>query len=265
MQKKEKSVGFDISKVNEVVVKARNVKNLVSEAQNFVAEAKIQAEGFRNDVKSMKKQVNSLVSGISNGNAMEVLTSTAMQNKRWFGHSSAEYKQIQADIYDLGQILTANFYVFFESYKNNNLASVPMVNNSKTYCYLATETNIPLINANFDTIQAGAVQINHFTGIVLQELQINMLETGEGIISNSLLTWLSLMINEDGSVNPPASYAGRVTVGVFSKDFGLDVKPIQRSFLVAPSASMIDSLNSMGVSEVLQIPMTLTVLRGFME
>lgn len=258
-------MGFDIGKINEVVVKAKNIKSMVGEAQNLVADAKAKAEGFISDAKNLKKQANSLVSGISNGNVLDVLTSTALQNKRWFGHTSAEYKQIQADIYALGQILTANFFVIFESYKNDNLESIPLVAESKTYCYLATESNIPLLNANFDVIQAGAVQINHFTGINLQELQLNMLETGDGMIANSLLAWLSKMINDDGSINPPASYAGRVTVGVFSKDFGLDVKPIQRSFIVAPSASMIDSLNSMGVSEVLQIPITLTVLREFMD
>lgn len=259
-------MGFDIGKINEVVVKAKNVRSMVGEAQSFVANAKAQAEGFMTDAKNLKKQANSLVTGISNGNVKEldVITLSAKENKRWFGHSSSEYRQIQADIYELGQILTANFFVIFESYKSDNLASVPLFTD-KQYCYLATESNIPLISANFDVIQAGALQINHFTGITLQELQINMLETGDGVIANSLLAWLSKMVNDDGSINPPASYAGRVTVGVFSKDFGLDVKPIQRSFLVAPSASMIDSLNAMGVSEVLQIPMTLTVLREFME
>lgn len=257
-------MGFNIGKINEVVVKAKNISNAVNQSQKLIADAKTKAEGLMSNVKKLKNQANSLVSGVSNGNVLDVITTTAQINKRWFGHTASEFKQIQSDIYQLGQILTANYYVTFESYRNDNLSSIPIVGD-KLYCYLATETNIPLVSANFDVIQAGALQINHFTGITLQELQINMLETAEGSICNSLLAWLSKMVNDDGSINAPATYAGRVTVGLFSKDFGLDVKPIERSFLVAPSASMISALNSTGVSEVLQIPMTLTVLREFME
>lgn len=257
-------MGFNIGKINEIVVKGNELKNQVSQAQNFIVDVRKQADGLLSKAQNLKQQVNSLVDNAKNGNALAPLQSTALQQKRWFGHTAAEFKQIQNNIYELGQILTANYYVIFESYKNGNLASIPLFNDS-IYMYLATETNIPLINANFEMVQAGTVQINNFTGINLPELQINMLETGEGVVANSLLAWLSKMINEDGSVNPPASYVGRVTVGLFSKDFGLESKPIERTYLVAPSASMIDSLNSNGVSEVLQIPMTLVVMREFMD
>ncbi|WP_151812472.1 hypothetical protein [Acinetobacter bereziniae] len=188
-------------------------------------------------------------------------------HKRWFGYTAEEYKQIQEEIYSLGQLLTANFFIKFESYKDGSLDDL-LLFSDKMLSFLATETNIPLFQANFEQIQAGAFQINRLSGLSLLDLQINMIETANGDISKSLIDWLGKMVNKDGTINPPASYAGIVTIGIFSKDYGLSPvgqNPIEQSYIVAPSASMIDSLNSVGVSEALQIPMTLTVLREFME
>jgi hypothetical protein len=56
-----------------------------------------------------------------------------------------------------------------------------------------------------------------------------------------------------------------LTVGIFHRQYGLDVKPISRTFLVAPSQAMIESLNANGVSEALIIPTSYVVLRDFME
>jgi hypothetical protein len=72
---------------------------------------------------------------------------------------------------------------------------------------LATETNIPLIQANFEQIQVGGRQIQQLTNVTEADIQLNMLETGQGDIGNGLLDWVQLMVNDDGTVNPPASYA----------------------------------------------------------
>lgn len=212
-----------------------------------------------NLIQSSIKRVESAVEA-----KMGTITSTATIPKYWFGHTAEEYKQIQQEIYDLGQILTANFFVIFEPYEDNALSSNPIFNN-QTIPYLATETNIPLVQANFEPIQVGGKQLQHLTGISEADLQLNMLETANGDISNGIVDWAKLMVNDDGTVNPPASYAGRITVGVFHRQFGLDVKPVSRTFLVAPSMSMLESLNANGVSEVLFVPMSLVVLRDFME
>lgn len=195
---------------------------------------------------------------------MGTITSTATTAKYWFGHTAEEYKQIQKDLYDLGQILTANYFVHFEAYENNGLTSNPIFNNPNIP-YLATETNIPLIQANFEQIQVGGRQIQQLTNVTEADIQLNMLETGQGDIGNGLLDWVQLMVNDDGTVNPPASYACRLTVGIFHRQYGLDVKPISRTFLVAPSQAMIESLNANGVSEALIIPTSYVVLRDFME
>lgn len=195
---------------------------------------------------------------------MKTISTQASQNKRWFGHTAEEFKQLQQDLYGLGSVLAANYYVKFESYKNDNLSGLPILADDLTG-YLATETNLPLMQANFEQVQVVTMQVNHLTGISEPELQLTFLETADGRISNSMLDWRDLMINPDGTINPPASYAGRITIGLFSKDFGLDMRPVERQFLIAPSLASIDSLAGMAVSEGLMIPVSLTVLRNFME
>ncbi len=224
----------------------------------------------RNAANKAKAEVTSMVSNLkkrAKGEVtavMDTITVTAKQNKRWFGHSADEFKQLHADLYNLGQILTANYFVTFEVY-NDNAASVLPIFDDGLSGYLATETNIPLIQAEFEQVKIGPFQANHLTGISEPDLQLNFLETADGRFANSALIWRDLMVNRDGTVNPPASYAVLITVGMFSKDFGLDDRPIQRSLLVAPNLSSIDGSNANGVSEVSQTPFSFTVLRNFME
>lgn len=189
---------------------------------------------------------------------------TQRRNKRYFGHSAEEFRQLYESLYGLGQILSSNYFVKFEAYRGNKTRLLPLLQDTLTP-YLCTETNLPVIQAEFEMIKVGTMQINSLTGISEPDLQLTMLETADGRIINSLLKLRDLMVNPDGTVNPPASYAMRVTVGLFSKDFGLDVKPVERQWLVAPSLASLDSLNANGVSELAQVPITLSVLRNFME
>lgn len=195
---------------------------------------------------------------------METIHTQAMSNKRWFGHGVAEFKQLYSDLYDLGQILSANFYVEFEPYNNNDTAHLPLFADGLSG-FLVSESNLPILQAEFEPVKIATMQHNQITGITEPELQLNFIETKDGRIMNSIIDWRDLMINPDGTVNPSASFAMWVTIGVFSKDHGLDYKPFSRRFLVAPSMSSVDSLTGQGVSEVLQVPLTLQPIRNFME
>lgn len=211
-----------------------------------------------------KKKASNVLNAVNNFADLEVNKSMAQINKRYFGHTAEEFKQLYEDLYGLGQILSANYFVKFEAYRNNSTQNLPFMQDGLTP-YLVTETNLPILQAEFETIKVATMQINHLTGISEPDLQMTILETADGRIINSLLDWRDLMVNDDGTVNPPASYAMRVTVGLFSKDFGLDYKPVERQYLVGPSLASLDALNANGVSELAQIPLTLSVLRNFME
>lgn len=188
----------------------------------------------------------------------------AVQYKRYFGFGVEEFKPLYSELYELGQILNCNYFVKFEAYNNNATKNLAIVQEKSTR-YLVTETNLPLLQAEFEQVKVGPFQMSHLTGMTEPDLQLNFLETADGRICNSMLDWRELMVNEDGTLNPPASYAMRLTVGLFSKDYGLDVKPVERTWLVAPSLASLDGLNANGVSEVAFIPVTLVVLRNFME
>ena len=210
------------------------------------------------------RKAKTAVNEIRDAERLETIKITAGKNKRYFGPSAEEFKQLAEDLYSLGQILSANYFVKFEAYRNNGTRLLPILHDSLTP-YLCTETNLPVIQAEFETVKVGTMQINSLAGMSEPDLQLTMLETADGRIINSLLDWRDLMVNPDGTVNPPASYAMYVTIGLFSKDFGLDEKPVQRRWIVAPSMASLDSLNANGVSELAQVPITLSVLRNFME
>lgn len=219
-----------------------------------------------NEISTVGKKIKNQVE-IIKGKAtteMEALKSEARANKRYFGHRADDFKQLYQNLFELGQILNANYFVLFEAYNENGTQNLPILQDSLTG-YLATETNLPLIQAEFEAVKIGPFQLNQLTGIAEPDLQLTLLETADGRICNSVLDWRDLMVNEDGTVNPPASYAMRVTVGLFSKDYGLDIKPVQRTFIVAPSQSSIDGLVATGISELTSVPLTFSVLRNFME
>lgn len=195
---------------------------------------------------------------------MDTIVTQAQIDKRYFGHTAEDFKQLHQDLYSLDQILSANYFVKFEAYNENSTQNLPIFQDDLTG-YLATETNLPLIQAEFEQVKIGTFQASHLTGVTEPDLQLNFIETGEGRFANSLLDWRELMVNEDGTVNPPASYAVRITIGLFSKKVGLDMKPVERTWIVAPSLSSIDSLNANGVSELTYVPISFTVLRNFME
>ncbi|OTG87873.1 hypothetical protein [Acinetobacter sp. ANC 3813] len=222
-------MAFNVGKFNEISVKS--TKNAIS---GFVA-------------KQTDKKLNQ-----------------TFKQKRWFGHSGDEAQAILKQVYALGQLLAANYFIKFKPYRNNNLSSLPMMQDSLTG-YLCTEATIPLLNLNFEQAQVGMFQTSRLVGTNLPEIQLVFIETGDGRIVNSILLWLKMMVNEDGTLNPPAEYAMRLNAGVFSKDYGLDLKPIDCNFLICPSVSNLDALNAMSVSEVLLVPVTFQVLRTFME
>lgn len=211
---------------------------------------------------SIRDKANSISSFVAD--QAKATINQAVSNKRWFGHSPQDAQRIINQLYGQGQILTANYFMEFSPYKNSNVKSLPMLKDSLTG-YLCTEASIPVLNLTFEQVQLGMFQASRLTGSTVPEIQLTLLETADGRIINSMLQWLGMMVNKDGTVNPPATYAMRLKSGMFSKDFGLDVKPIQLGFLICPSVSNLDSLNAMAVSEVLTVPVTFQVLRTFME
>ncbi|MCO8088248.1 hypothetical protein [Acinetobacter indicus] len=223
---------------------------------NLVGEARSKLQGFMDSgrdklVDMAKAKMNSI-------------TSQAMQNKPWFGYSAAEFQQQFSEIYGLGQLLNANYYVEFEPYEGNATAHLPLFVDGLSG-FLVSQTNLPILQAEYDAVKVGTMQVNSLNGVSEPELQLNFIETADARIMNSILDWRDLMISPDGTQVEPSKYAMYITIGVFSRDFGLQYKPFSRRFLVGPTTSSKDDLAGTGVSEVAEIPVTFSILRNFME
>lgn len=238
-------MGFNLSNFNEIDM-VSTAKNRLT--QKVVSVATSGAEKLKNEV--AKK--------------LKTISLTAAQNKRWFGFTASEFQQKYQELYTQGQILNSNFFVEFEPYEENATANMPMLSDGLSG-FLVSETSLSLLQAEFEQVKVGVFQVNQLTGISEPEVQMTFIETADARFMNSVQYWRELMVNDDGTLNPPASYAVWVTVGVFSKDLGLDYKPFSRRLLVAPSVASLDALSGQGVSQALEVPFTLVVLRNFME
>lgn len=197
-------------------------------------------------------------------NKMATIASTAVGVNRWFGYTAAEYQQRHSELYDLGQIISANFFVDFEPYEGNNTRYLPMFAD-RLSGFLVSETSLSALNAEYESTKIGTFYSNHITGFNEPDVQMSLIETAEARFLNSIQQWRELMVNDDGTMNPPASYAVRMTTGIFSKDGGLQSKPYSKTLIVAPTIATLDALTGAAVSEVLSVPVTFTVLRNFME
>ncbi len=234
-------MAFDLKNFNEV--------NILGQAKDKLA-------------KTVNKQKDRL-SRIAQ-EKLETISTQAMRKQQWFGHSAEDFKQLYLEIYGLGQLLNANYFVEFEAYEDNATANLPLFADGLSG-YLVSQTNLNLLQAEFEQVKVGTMQSNHFVGISEPDLQLSLIETADARFMNTIMDWRDLMVNPDGTANEPANYAMIITIGMFSRDFGLQYKPFSRRFIVGPSQSSKDDLTGQGTSEVAEVPFTLTVLRNFME
>ncbi len=192
---------------------------------------------------------------------MNTIKTKAQSYRYWAGFNAAEAQQLYRELYDLGDIVTAHFFVLMKPHKDNATANLAFFNDSLTG-YLVTETNLSIIEAEYEQVKVGAFYYNTLSGFQEPDLQLTFVETKDTRILNSFLQWRELMVNDDGSLNPPASYAMEITVGLFSRELGLNYKPFEKTYLVAPTLNAIDNLVSNNY-ESLRVPAALKVLRPF--
>ncbi|MBJ9425134.1 hypothetical protein [Acinetobacter seifertii] len=192
---------------------------------------------------------------------MDTITTKAQSYQYWAGFNAAEAQQLYRELYDLGDIVTAHYFVLMKPHNENETKNLAFFTDNLTG-YLVTETNLSVIEAEYEQVKAGAFYYNSLSGFQEPDLQLTFVETKDTRILNSFLQWRELMVNDDGSLNPPASYAMEITVGLFSREFGMSYKPFEKTYLVAPTLSAIDNLVSNNY-ESLRVPAALKVLRPY--
>ena len=199
---------------------------------------------------------------------LNTISVKASEKRLWAGHTASEAAQLYSELYALGSFVKANYYVIFEAYRDNDTDGLPLLSIDGLSGYLVTETNLPILEAEFDETKVAGFYINSLSAMRTPDLQMTLIETEDSRVYDSLIEWAGLMINQNGTLNPPASYAMKITVGLFSKTYGLPkyskspeyTQKIERTFLVAPSQASIDGLSSRSFEGV-EIPITFKVLR----
>lgn len=223
----------------------------------------------KNMVGAAKQKLNSAFAAVSDKAAGVFKLPTIGVNvgggtmKPWFGFSNEDWVAKYTELYALGQILSCNYFVTFEPYNNNATADLPLFHDGLSG-FLVTETNLPLVDSVFEEVKVGIFMDSFLSGVNSPDIQMVFHETADARIMNSMMDWENMKFNGDGTINPPSSYAMRITIGVFSKTHGLDYKPFQRTFLAAPMQSEAN-FESTSSSETAKIPVTFKVLRPFME
>ncbi|WP_111857833.1 hypothetical protein [Acinetobacter sp. CFCC 10889] len=187
-------------------------------------------------------------------------TTEQVQMQQWAGFSNAEAMLRYKELYSLGHYLKAHYWVKFAPC-NDNLIGLPLFTDDLAG-FLVTETSLPLIDAEFEENKVGAYYSNVFTGIREPDIQMTILETNDNRIINSLMVIRQAMVNDDGTINPPADYAMEITIGLFSKKFGFQSTAAERNFIVAPTQASLDGLTSKSF-EILDVPISFKVLKPY--
>ena len=230
---------------------AFNVSKFLSGAKNVVDKV----SDVRNAATTIYDKVNNLKTIVTTAQGSEAV---------WAGRTAAGFAALQRQIQsDLGHLLSCHYFIELAPYGANATGTLPIVSNPNLVL-LATEANLPAIQAEYDTAQVGAFTINQLKGISDQELQINFVETKNADIMSSLRSWSELMVNDDGTMREPSRYAARLKIGVFDRKSGLATKPYDAEFLVAPLMGSIESLSGESTSEVVKVSVSFQVLRRFM-
>lgn len=192
---------------------------------------------------------------------LETIATQAMESKYWAGHNAADIQQLYRDLYNLGDLVKAHYFVEFKPHNNNDTRLFPLFEDNLSG-FLVTETNLPIFQADYEQNKVGPLFFNTLNGIQIPDLQMSMIETKDARIMLSMQQWRELMVNDDGSLNPPASYAMEITIGMFSRQFGLEYKPYQNTYLVGPLLGGIDDLAARSY-ESSTIPLSFTNLRPY--
>lgn len=196
-----------------------------------------------------------------NARKLQQINDAHPEKRHWAGFTQAEASLKYSELYALGHFLKSNYYVKFAPY-NDNLNSLPLFFDELS-TYLVTQTNIPIIDAEFEDNKVGAYYTAALSGMRVPDIQLIILETNDARILNSLMMIRDAIANPDGTFNPPASYALEITMGLFSKDYGYEMTSVEQNFLVAPTQASLDALNARGFSEILDIPITFKVLKPY--
>lgn len=160
----------------------------------------------------------------------------------WAGLSADKLSMVYRDLHPLGTLSSAHYMVELIPYNDKGpLSDVPLLHhlpNQQDHAFwtmvpwLATQTSLPILNANTDSIQAGHFQQNYVTGNESGELSISFLDTREAHILRSARMIKDIMFRKDGTQSLPADYMMWLTISLFDRADRRRL-PFKQTYLVA--------------------------------
>lgn len=168
-------------------------------------------------------------------------TDTAGTLPKLFGGMDAyDAKQQLQQLIDYGQMHKCHYVVAMTPYladgvfKNTAMSELlgNTLDDDKAIWCLVTQTNLPIMQTDTDSVKAGAFQVNRITGLQSTEIQMTFLESGEGLITKALQTARDAKFVGNGLQRPPAQTAIRLRIGMFTRSGGRTDIQIKEEYLV---------------------------------
>lgn len=179
----------------------------------------------------------------------------------WAGMLSKDALSRYKNLHKLG-IQHKNFYgIRFYPYKDNLTKNVPLIE-QESLTWLATDTNVPLIQLDTESKRVGHFTTNHVTGSQSPESTITFIETANNDITNSIKMLRNLVCRRDGTQALPAEYCFWLDVWTFNRKEGRDSAKSGTRSLVFISQANLET--AAAESDALLIPITFTQARPFM-
>jgi len=156
------------------------------------------------------------------------------------------------DSYDLTHHEAGNFNAFEKGEKGflagTKIESIPLMDNTKLP-WLCQSLDLSVLDAQTDSVQIGAFQLNHITGNSSGEISIPFIETRNASILNSAL---AITDGEDGGTQAlPNDYLMRMTIYIYDKhSISTRVFEVQHLVALQTGSIPLDATNRNGVGIV---------------
>lgn len=185
-------------------------------------------------------------------------TPIALSDKIYFGYSASDALSYFKTVYGYGTQNKAYYLIALQAYENNETQELPIIA-KKLAGIIAVDFDVPVSGLTFEQKKVGGMHINVFSDLQFSQITMNLVETKENDVLESLQMYRKMVANRNGTVNEPAKYAMILSFALYDSREGRDVLKYTDRFLVAMSLETLQGLSAKDPSP-LEIPIVFNVL-----
>lgn len=172
---------------------------------------------------------------------LDTIKATASKTNRLFGgFTAAEATAVLADLREFGVLHRCHYVVSMMPYLSNSplldgdMADLlgASLDDEKAIWNLVTQTSLPIMQTDTDSVKAGYFQVHRITGLQAPEIQMTFLETGDGSITKAMQAARDAKFIGNGLQRPPAQTAIWLRIGLFSRSGGRASIHVKEDYLV---------------------------------